>query len=267
MTNNPNTPGAKHSPATWLAHIPKPALMLLVIALAVFGAFLVGRKAGAGKQDSKADKPDKAQNASDGKQDDSKQAGGDKGKNNAPPPGTVTLDPEGMKLSGLQIQQAGMGILPVPLLANGTILPGIGTQANVMPRLAGKVLKTLVNIGDNVQAGQALAMIASPELGTAQEAVHDATLRRNLAARSLARQREYYRLGTYGTTEVENARLAFEQTQGEVQTNKDQVKAAQQMVAQEEAKLRSQQAALDAGAGAADSGGKETGAGSQTSGS
>lgn len=260
----PPTPASRPvaAPTHQTTRVPRPVWLTLVVGLLIGGAFMAGRKTGGDKQG--ADKPNADMQASgqdgksDGKpdaRDDPKQAGedknggkgGDKNKENGkdkPPPDVVTLDPQGVQIAGLQVERAQMATLAAPLMANGVIMPDINAQASVMPRLAGKTLRVMANIGDTVKAGQTLATIASPDLGTAQEAVHDAGLRRDLAGRALARQQQYRKLGAFGTTEVENARLAFEQTQGEVQTDKDQLSATRQTVAQERAKLRVQEAAL-----------------------
>ena len=159
-------------------------------------------------------------------------------------PATVTLKPEGMALAGLKVEPVAPQTLSTHLSVTGIVVPGINQEAQVTPRLAGKVLTSTVNIGDTVRVGQVLAMLASPELGTAQEMVHDATLRRNAALVTLNRQKQYARLGEYGTPGAEQARLAEEQILGEVGDNRNQVAVAQRQVTQEQAKSAALEAAL-----------------------
>ena len=153
----------------------------------------------------------------------------------APPPSgppTVSLDPQQLQYAQLQTGRAFRATLPSPLEALGTVAPNINGQAQVAPRLAGKLTRVLVNVGENVRAGQTVAYVSSPELFGAQTVYADALLRRAAAKVTLDRQRQLGRLGVYGRPALESARLNAAQTQGEVTSNQAAVVAAQAQAAQ-----------------------------------
>ena len=242
--------------------LPQWAAMALVLALVAGVSFWAGHKGGANGAKRADDKA--TANGADGgangggdkggKNDRSggdhgggqnKSAGGENaGAANPDGPPTVTLKPEGVALAGLKIETITPQTLQTRLNVTGVVAPFINQEAQVAPRMAGKVLTAFAKVGDTVRRGQTLATIASPELGTAQEMAHDATLRRNAALVALNRQKQYARLGEYGTPTVEQARLAQEQILGEVGDDRNQVEVARRVVTQEQAKRASLEAVL-----------------------
>lgn len=152
---------------------------------------------------------------------------------NGPP--TISLDPQQLQYAQLQVGRAFRATLPSPLEAFGTVAPNINGQAQVAPRLAGKVVKVLVNVGENVRAGQTIAYVSSPELFQYQTVYADALLRRDAVRVALNRQLQLGRLGVYGRPALETARLNAAQTQGEVTNAQAAVVAAQAQVAQADA--------------------------------
>ena len=104
----------------------------------------------------------------------------------APPPGppTVTLDPQQLQYAQLETGSARPVTLPTRLAALGTVAPNLNGMAQVSSRLAGKIVRIPVNVGQSVEAGQPLLVVSSRELDQAQAVYHDALLRRTTAARS-----------------------------------------------------------------------------------
>ena len=146
-------------------------------------------------------------------------------------PPTIALDPQQLQYAGVQVSPAPQVTLPVKLSTTGIVAADLNGQASVMPRLPGKVVQVLANVGQAVRAGQVVAVLSSPDLFNAQAAYRDAVLRREAAAAAVARQRGLAGLGQYGRPALEQARTNFELSQGEVQTDKDAVNAAQAAVA------------------------------------
>jgi cobalt-zinc-cadmium efflux system membrane fusion protein len=77
----------------------------------------------------------------------------------------------------------------------------------------GRVMEIMVQPGSTVKAGQALAMLTSPDFGVAQADARKAAADSAVAAKSLARQRELYQAGVIAQKDLEqsqadNARAA-----------------------------------------------------------
>ena len=155
----------------------------------------------------------------------------------APPPGppTVTLDPQQLQYAQLQTGTARVTTLATRLSALGTVAPNLNGIAQVSSRLAGKVVRIPVNVGQSVEAGQPLLVVASIELDQAQALYHDSLLRRVSAASTLSRTLRLGSLGVYGRPALVTARTNFQQSQGEIQADKDAVNVQQAQVASAEA--------------------------------
>jgi len=176
----------------------------------------------------------------------SKTGGGNGGKQDAAQPQTpaaqsgpptISLNPQQLQYAQLQMGHAFRATLPSPLEALGTVAPNINGQAQVAPRLAGKVVKVLVNVGETVRTGQTIAYVSSPELFQYQAQYQDAILRQASTRVLLNRQLQLGRLGVYGRPALEAARINAAQTQGEVTNNQALVVAAQAQVAQADAQV------------------------------
>ena len=212
------THGAGERTSGFLHRIPPRWRLVLALLIAVLAGYLLGHAGG---------KPSASQSS--------------QAKPQAPPapqgPPTVTLDPQQMQYAGLQIVPAQQVTLPTKLSTTGTVAANLNGQAAAMPRLPGKVVRVLANVGQTVRAGQTVAVISSPDLFNAQAAYRDAVLRRQAAAATLARQRGLAGLGQYGRPSLEQARTNFEQSQGEVQADKDAVNVVQAQVLQAQSQV------------------------------
>lgn len=156
----------------------------------------------------------------------------------APPgPPTVTLDPQQLQYAQLRMGTAQTQTLPTRLAALGTVAPNLNGMAQVSSRLAGKIVRIPVNVGQSVSAGQPLLVLSSPELDQAQAMYHDALLRRTTAAEELGRQTRLGGLGEYGRPALLTARINFQQVQGEVQADKNAVNVQQAQATQAEAQV------------------------------
>ena len=166
------------------------------------------------------------------------------GKESAPkppatPPGppTVTLDPQQMQYAQLQTTTVRSLTLPTRLATLGTVAPNLNGMAQVSSRLAGRIVRIPVNVGQSVEAGQPLLVISSPELDQAQAMYHDALLRRTTAGEELRRQIGLGQLGQYGRPALLSAHVGFQQVQGEIQADKNAVNVQQAQVMQAEAQV------------------------------
>lgn len=171
--------------------------------------------------------------------DDKKEAPASAAKAPAPPTGppTVTLDPQQLEYAQLQMGTVQTSTLPTRLAALGTVAPNLNGMAQVSSRLAGKIVRIPVNVGQSVEAGQPLLVISSLELDQAQAMYHDALLRRTAAGEELGRQIRLGGLGQYGRPALLTARVNFQQVQGEIQADKNAVNVQQAQVVQAEAQV------------------------------
>lgn len=99
----------------------------------------------------------------------------------------VKLDPETLESAGIEIE----GVTQRPAIAllktNGTIETNPEQTQAVTPLVGGRVENISAGVGDYVQKGALLAVIASPEIAEMHGKLHEAETRLALAERNLAR--------------------------------------------------------------------------------
>lgn len=128
----------------------------------------------------------------------------------------LTLTPQEQMEAGIQVQAAAEADVAATVTLNGTLVPNQDRIANVLPRLAGRIVSAPVPLGATVRAGQTLAVLESIDLGEAQSAyrqlrsettVTEAALERaqKLAAEDIIAQKDLQR--TRG--DAERARAAL----------------------------------------------------------
>lgn len=120
--------------------------------------------------------------------------------------GDLVVSQEAMQLAEIRLAPAVAKLVSDKLTVSGTVQAGGDQLVNVTPRVAGKVVKLLAGTGDDVQAGQSLALIESAELGQAQAAYRQSMAKLSAAQTNLDRQRQLAKLGQFGRPQVEEAR-------------------------------------------------------------
>ena len=75
----------------------------------------------------------------------------------------------------------------------------------IVPAFAGRVAAIRADLGQRVQAGTTLALLASPDFGQAQADAAKAQADQHLAQQALARQRELFTAGIVARKELEQA--------------------------------------------------------------
>ncbi len=152
-------------------------------------------------------------------------------------PPTLQLDPQQIQYAEIQVSPVQQVTLPNRLRTTGLIAANLNGQAAVMPRLPGQVLRVLANVGQRVRAGQAVAVLSSPDLAASQASYRAAAARLAAAGAELRRQVGLAALGQYSQAYLQQARILFEQSQGEIQTDKDAVNVAQAQAAQAQSQV------------------------------
>jgi cobalt-zinc-cadmium efflux system membrane fusion protein len=113
--------------------------------------------------------------------------------------GKEHADEKGLKLSEEEISVAGIKVAPLQeqevndqIAVTATIQANQNKLARVAPRVPGKIIKVMGNLGDKVKQGQALALIDSIEVGEAQSAYAQAASEYALAKANFDRAEKLY---------------------------------------------------------------------------
>ncbi|HWX23065.1 MAG TPA: efflux RND transporter periplasmic adaptor subunit [Candidatus Binatia bacterium] len=139
------------------------------------------------------------------------------------PAAEATVDLEPGQLNGIKIEPVGTYPFPVEKTAVGSITFVDDLSVQVFPPNQGKIIKTFVELGDEVQKGQPLYTIDSPDLIQAESTLIGAAGTFELTSKELARAKDLY--GTNGVSERE-----LEQATSEQQAAEGALKAARDAV-------------------------------------
>ena len=139
------------------------------------------------------------------------------------PPGVVMFTPNAPQMSSIVVQRVEMEAMPISSAQAGRIVYDENHTTRISSPVAGRVLAIHAEVGDSVKAGQALAELDSPELGTAEADWQKAR------ADELRKQRAFERAKTLFDGQV-LARKDFEGAQADVdQARSETRRAAQRM--------------------------------------
>jgi cobalt-zinc-cadmium efflux system membrane fusion protein len=133
------------------------------------------------------------------------------------------VDLSSNQLNAISIEPVGTYLFPVEKEAVGSIAFVDDLSVQVFPPNQGKLIKTFVELGDQVQKGQPLYTIDSPDLIQAESTLIGAAGAFKLTSQELARAKGLY--GTNGVSERE-----FEQATSDQQTAEGALKAARDAV-------------------------------------
>lgn len=113
-------------------------------------------------------------------------------------PRLVKLSPEVVREAKVRTDAARKQRLTATVELTGQIVPDPGAYAIVGARTSGRIHRVLVREGDRVRAGQAIAVITSPEVGKLRGELAGVSARAAAARRNAARLRELFgqRLGS-----------------------------------------------------------------------
>jgi cobalt-zinc-cadmium efflux system membrane fusion protein len=137
---------------------------------------------------------------------------------NAPAPeATVALTPA--QLNAIKIEPVGTSSFPVEKSALGSIDYDEDLAVQVFSPYQGKIINAFANLGDDVQKGQVLYTIDSPDLVQAESTLIAAAATYELTSKELARAKDLY--GTNGISQRE-----LEQVVSDEQTAQGALRAA-----------------------------------------
>jgi cobalt-zinc-cadmium efflux system membrane fusion protein len=139
------------------------------------------------------------------------------------PQAEATVDLSSGQLSAIKIEPVETHLFPVEKEAVGSIAFVDDLSVQVFPPYQGKLIQTFVELGDEVQKGQPLYTIDSPDLIQAESTLIGAAGTFELTSKELARAKDLY--GTNGVSARE-----MEQATSDQQTAEGALKAARDAV-------------------------------------
>ncbi len=139
-------------------------------------------------------------------------------------PSEATLELSASQLNSIKTKPVGSYMFPVEKETVGNISFADDLSVQVFPSYQGKIIKSLVELGDEVQKGQPLYTIDSPDLIQAESTLIGAAAALELTSKELARAKDLY------TTNVGVPQRELEQAVSDEQTAEGALKAARDAV-------------------------------------
>ena len=130
----------------------------------------------------------------------------------------VKLHKEDLEEFGIEIKEAGQGKLTVQLELPAELTPNADRLVNIVPRVPGVVGTVSKNLGDNVQAGETLAVLESRDLADTKAAYLAALKRVEIAETSLRREEALFKKKISPELDYLDAKKAFEEAQIELKS-------------------------------------------------
>lgn len=139
-------------------------------------------------------------------------------------PSLVTLSPEAIQSSGIEIQPVEARPADRVMRFTGTIEANQQATQQVTPLVSGRVDQVRVSLGDRVGAGSVLAIILSPEVAEMHGKLLEAQARQNLAASTLKRTHRLAELGASAGKDVAAAEAEAQTAEAEVRHLQDSLR-------------------------------------------
>ncbi len=137
-------------------------------------------------------------------------------------PMEVVLTPEMAKQ--FRIEKAAMSDLAITQRVAGRIEANERLTTRIGASITGRVVNVLAEVGDRVKAGQVLAMLASPELTSAQLAYLRALSATKLAERSVERAQALVAADVIGSAELQRREVELSVARAELRAASDQLR-------------------------------------------
>lgn len=136
-------------------------------------------------------------------------------------PSLVTLSPEAIQSSGIEIQAVEPRPAARVMRFTGTVEANQQATQQVTPLVSGRVEQVRVSLGDQVGAGTVLAIISSSEVAEMHGKLLEAQARKNLAASTLKRTHRLAELGASAGKDVAAAEAEAQIAEAEVRHLQD----------------------------------------------
>jgi membrane fusion protein, heavy metal efflux system len=135
---------------------------------------------------------------------------------------TIQLTPS--QLSAIKIQSVGSYLFPVEKQTVGTISFADNLCVQVFPPYQGKIIESHAQLGDEIQKGQTLYTIDSPDLIQAESNLISAASTANLTSKELTRAKDLKDSAGISQREVEQATSDAQTAEGALKAARDAVR-------------------------------------------
>ena len=139
--------------------------------------------------------------------------------------GEIALSSEQILEQGLQFAQAKKGEIQNIMTLAGKLVVNTDQQAHISPNFSGHVEQVNVELGQNVQKGQTLALLSVPELIDQQSNLKIAQANLDLARQDFEREKQLWNQGVSAQQDYQRAENAYRQAQITVQSAASRLKA------------------------------------------
>jgi cobalt-zinc-cadmium efflux system membrane fusion protein len=133
----------------------------------------------------------------------------------------VTVDPDVFDADHPELfktAKAEVRSLPTKIAANGTVSPDVNRTIHVTSLGGGRVVDLKVKLGDNVEKGETLLVISSPDLSSALSDYEKAKVDEVLTHKALDRAQMLYDRGAIAAKDLEAAQDAEDKAKVDVET-------------------------------------------------
>ncbi|TAN42843.1 MAG: efflux RND transporter periplasmic adaptor subunit [Nitrospirae bacterium] len=137
----------------------------------------------------------------------------------------VKLHADDIKEFGIEIKEAGQGRMAVQIELPGEITPNADRLVSIVPRVSGVVRTVSKNLGDQVRAGDVLAVLDSKEMSDSKAAYLTALKRMEIAQTNLKREETLYKKKISPELDYLDAGKAFAEAQIELRSSEQKLYA------------------------------------------
>ncbi len=134
-----------------------------------------------------------------------------------PPPGQVWLTPPQVKDAHITVAVVGEENVEDTLLTSGTVTLEDQRTGHVFSPVTGRVVKISAQLGDRVKKGQALAVIESPDIGSAVSDSHKAQANLIAAEHDLKRKKDLFEQQAASAADVEVSEDSYRTAKAETE--------------------------------------------------
>lgn len=121
----------------------------------------------------------------------------------APATGQVTLSQEVIAAAGIRSVPVSKEVFHPHVVASGVIRPDAQRSVIIRSRIAGRIVRVAVDVGEKVGSGQLLATLEGPEVTAALARYRTAIARESAAGRAAERGAKLLQIGALSLAEVE----------------------------------------------------------------
>lgn len=136
----------------------------------------------------------------------------------------IRLTPEEISRSGVKTAPLQAQSEADVVTVTATIKPNQDRTARVAPRVEGRIVRVMANLGDNVRANQTLAVLDSVSLGEAQSALREAESSRRVAQADFDRASKLAAEEIVPQKEVLRARAELEKASAQYRAARDKLR-------------------------------------------